>query len=89
MAALSSWIRGCDCHERERLAGSAAQCDWQGCRARGLAARVDRCLAQIAEAREAFEGADMVRAATSMLASLDNKLDWLKHEPYLVWQAVC
>ena len=89
-AALSSWIRGCECHEREREAGlTVPLCNWQGCRARGLAARVDQALAEVAELRESFSRTDMVRVATSMLVSLDTKLAWLKHEPYLVWQAVC
>ena len=90
MAALSSWLRGCECHERERLAGSTVpRCDWQGCRAPGLATRVAEALAEVTELRQSFPSAEMVRAATSLLASLDTKLAWLKHEPYLVWQAVC
>ena len=76
--------------ERQRVASlTVPPCDWQGCRARGLATRVDQALAEVAELRESVERADMVRAATSMLVSLDTKLAWLKHEPYLVWQAVC
>ena len=49
-------------------------CNWQGCRAIGLAARVDQVLAEVAELRESFSRTDMVRAATSMLVSLDTKL---------------
>ena len=32
---LSAWVRGCDCHERERMQGKQVKCDWQRCRAGG------------------------------------------------------
>lgn len=90
MAAFSSWLRGCECHEHQRLAGQthSVKCDWQGCRAQRLASRVAEALADIDKLRKDFHGMpDMVVAASSMLASLDMKMAWLQHEPYLVWQA--
>ena len=90
MAALSSWIRGCECHERERLAGLIVPpCDWQGCRARSLGTRVGQVLAEVGALRQSWLRTDLARASTSMLASLDSKLAWLQHAPYLIWQVVC
>ena len=91
MASFSAWIRGCDCHETERLAGKVVQCDWSGCRASRLASRLGIAFEELDNLRSQFsgmpDGPDMVRAASCLLASLRMKMDWLEHEPYLIWQA--
>ena len=88
MASFSSWLRGCECHETERLAGQHVACDWQGCRAAGLASRTSQVLEELDKFRQEFSGmSDMVRAASSALASFDMKMSWVRHEPYLVWEA--
>ena len=90
MSTFSSWLRGCDCHEQERLAARTdnIQCAWQGCRAQRLASRTAQALADLDKLRRESQGvADIVGAASSILASLDMKMAWLQHEPYLIWQA--
>ena len=90
MSTFSSWLRGCECHEEQRLAARAhrVQCAWQGCRAQRLASRTSQALADLDNLRRESHGvSDIVGAASSMLASLDMKMAWLQHEPYLIWQA--
>ena len=88
LASYSAWLRGCDCHEAERLAGKSVDCEWQGCRASGLASRTAEVLQELDGLRRDFSGMpDMVRAASSALESLDMKMSWVQHEPYLIWQA--
>ena len=50
MSEFSSWIRGCECHEADRMAGRAVTCQWAGCRARSLASRV-ACVLQELESK--------------------------------------
>ena len=70
------------------MVGKRVECEWQGCRAPRMASRVAETLASLDALRKEFLGMpDMVRAASSMLASLDMKMAWLQHEPYLIWQA--
>ena len=50
MSEFSSWIRGCECHEADRMAGRAVICQLAGCRARSLASRV-ACVLQELESK--------------------------------------
>jgi len=92
LVAFSSWIRGCDCHEVERLArksGNQVSCPWQGCRAAGLARRYLQTLREIDELRgqQCAACPDLDVVLTRMLASLQVKMEWVTEGPYLVWQA--
>ena len=89
LAELSSWIRGCGCHEQQRMACKSITCDWAGCRAQHLLNRFEQTLEAMDQLRR--EGAasdpDMAAAASAMIFSLDQKMAWLRHTPYTIWQA--
>ena len=40
LATLSSWLRGCSCHEADRLRSHRVSCPWTGCRAPEFAVRL-------------------------------------------------
>ena len=87
---MSSWIKGCDCHEAERKLGKCVVCPWQGCRAQGLAARVREAMGELRELRERLMseveewGGDVV--VSRVMHTLQLKMAWLEHGPALVWQ---
>ena len=88
LASFSGWLRGCECHDADRLAGKVVQCPWQGCRAPRLADRTLQTLGQLEEVRaEMHRDQDFVGALTFILRSLRLKMAWVFEEPYLVWQA--
>jgi len=88
LASFSGWLRGCDCHEADRLAKRKVFCDWQGCRAKSLASRVETAMVELdALRRGALQSTDLAGAATAMLASLQTKMAWVFEEPYLIWKA--
>ena len=87
---LASWVRGCDCHEVERLAGKRATCDWQGCRAASLASKVrqtsdDLEAVRYGCVRDGYHEESL--AVTGMLASFREKFAWLEQDPYTIWRA--
>ena len=91
LTALASWVRGCDCHDQDRIAGKAVTCCWQGCRAATLASRVKQAVTELEAARSAFlQGGQEPEALalTSMLATMEQKFAFLHHEPYTIWQAM-
>ena len=88
---LSSWIKGCHCHEAERKLGKSVVCQWAGCRAQGLAARVRETMGELRALRERLmseveEWGDAV--VNRVMHTLQLKMAWLEHGPALVWQ-VC
>ena len=90
LAAFSSWIRGCDCHEPERLAGKTVECDWAGCRALGLAGRLALTLRALDSLRrDGLATPDLASAASAALGSLNGKMAWVNQPPYTIWQAMC
>ena len=89
LANLSSWIRGCDCHEAERMQGKEVTCMWQGCRCRRFAARVRVAMDKLGSQRAAWIDSGHLEFATSasrMQGLLQLKFDWLFHEPYTIWE---
>ena len=83
---FSSWVRGCDCHQQDRMAGKCVRCDWAGCRAPHVGRRFEQALQAVDQLR-ASGCQDMSRAASAILASLDLKMRWAKHTPYMIWEA--
>ena len=92
---LSSWLRGCDCHEEQLLQGKAVTCDWKGCRAAGFSARLrvarDEMSAIRAEADLDSDGLDTpketIQFMTEMLGIFGVKFEWVDEPPYSIWQA--
>ena len=90
MNGFASWIKGCDCHEEDRLERRAVDCPWQGCRAIGLSTRLSNVLLELRELRDRLvgEAPDWADAVVSrMLHSLKFKMAWVNEGPALVWQA--
>ena len=89
LTSFAAWIRGCDCHEAERLQNKVVVCQWQGCRASALGQRLETAFAELrdlrAEMRADSPDADIVLAR--MLHTLKLKMAWVNEEPALVWQA--
>ena len=52
LSRLSSWIRGCKCHETLRSQGKAVDCKWGGCRAVEFAAKLRSVEAELRERRD-------------------------------------
>lgn len=87
---LSSWVRGCECHEQERKDGKEVDCDWQGCRAMGLVNRVAIAHEELEEVRtQCLEDGlhEESVAVTSMLGGSREKFRFLSEDPYTLWQA--
>ena len=86
---FGGWLKGCDCHEEDRLAGREVTCPWQGCRARGLAVKVESVLEEMRGLREvemARDGdADLVLGR--MIHKFGTKMAWVSQQPALLWQA--
>ena len=95
MKLLSAWVRGCECHEAERLAGHVVSCKWAGCRARSFAARLRSTRQDIYDLRaqaanghlRGFDCTEQISMLTRMLAVFDLKFSWVFEPPYLIWEA--
>ena len=90
---LSSWLRGCDCHE-ELLTLKRKQeviCEWKGCRAAGLSDRLrvakDEMLAIRAKAEGLDTPVETMQLMSKMLGIFGVKFEWVDEPPYTVWQA--
>ena len=89
---LSSWVKGCDCHEADLLLGKEIACRWKGCRATTLAARLsafEEAALAIREERTKVVGISTHETAgcvTAMLAMLRLKFAWVNEAPYTIWQ---
>ena len=95
LTSLSGWIRGCDCHEAERLAGRQVTCKWAGCRARSFAARLRSARQELFDMRaraanDRLRGVDcndQIATLTRMLAVFNLKFSWVFEPPYSIWEA--
>ena len=91
LCELSSWVRGCDCHEQERIDRKSVDCDWQGCRAGTLAHRVEEAHEELEKVRAqcvADGSREESVAASSMLGGLRAKFAFLSEDPYTLWQGL-
>ena len=86
---MSSWLGGCECHEAERQRGQTVKCGWAGCRAPQLASRVVETLRQLEDVRDQVSGQTdgVSHAATTVMGTLEMKMAWVNHGPYLIRQA--
>ena len=90
LASFSSWLRGCACHEEDRLAGRRVVCSWGGCRAPELSARVLQArneldlLRRQAEALEGIGAEVLHTIASTMLANILTRFAWVDELPYLI-----
>ena len=88
LTEMSSWLRGCPCHGRVRL----ARCPWAGCRAFQLAARLRSLEAEITKLRMradvpvGMDGDEWVDLHMRTLAFVQLKFSWVHEAPYTVWQ---
>ena len=88
IAAFSSWLQGCPCHEEDRLAGRKVVCQWAGCRAPALATRLAAAFAELQVVRDdSYSSPEIVAAVNAILGNLRMKMAWVWEEPYLVWRA--
>ena len=92
---FSSWVRGCDCHEPDLIAGKTVRCHWKGCRAGALHQRVRIFEAEIVALRAqacahlcaGVDSTEWIAALTRVLARAMLKFSWVNELSYLVWQA--
>ena len=92
-AEFSGWLKGCSCHEAERMARQVVDCPWAGCRAPELAAKVQELLADIqwqgqldAHHAQPEWGQQLCAAWLRAYAYLSAKLGWVFSDPYRIWQ---
>ena len=86
---FSSWLRGCDCHDREGIDNCLHTCDWKGCRAPDMSSRVRLFMDELAQNRanqDVADDADTHGAMTRMLAVADLKFSWVNELPFYIWQ---
>ncbi|MCP4826289.1 MAG: hypothetical protein GY892_19570 [Shimia sp.] len=91
---FSSWCHGCDCHEPDLKSGNTIACPFKGCRARGVAKRVDTVLEELNKVRDSLQaeqfGEDTTtslnEALTEVIGNFRLKMRWVNHLPYLIWQ---
>ena len=91
---FSSWCQGCDCHEPGLKTGKTIQCPFKGCRARGVAKRVDSAFDELYVIRSSLQagqfGEDTALslngALTEVIANFRLKMRWVSDLPYLIWQ---
>lgn len=90
---LSSWVRGCPCHEEARLRGHPVECQWAGCRAPQFADKLRSTRAEILALRSNSgalneeDSACMLELTTKLVGALDIKFAWVNDPPYLIWEA--
>jgi hypothetical protein len=96
---LSSWIRGCPCHETERKGKKVhnVQCKWSGCRAPELAEQVNAVGQELQRLSKApigkINAGELDNAAQSdirvlyseMYAAFQFKFGWVTEAPYTIW----
>ena len=86
LSMFSAWLRGCPCHEAARLAGRNVSCPWQGCRAPELASRTQKALEDLCAVRSKYVAShDICLSVSSIVSSLQVKMQWVFELPYLVW----
>ena len=88
ITAFSAWLRGCPCHEDDRLRGRKIDCQWAGCRAPFISSRLEVALTELQGVRDEFYMChDIVAAVNTVLGNLRMKMAWVWEEPYIVWRA--
>ncbi len=88
LASMSAWVRGCDCHEEDRLARKEVSCQWQGCRAKRLASRCWTTLDDMSAARNQLHASpDIANCVDRAMASFQLNMSWVHEAPYDIWQA--
>ncbi len=93
-ANFAGWVRGCQCHEEDLRSGREVTCQWKGCRAKDLSARVSAVASALDEDRRALEAGQfgpvdvsvLARSVSHGLSTFRNKFAWVNEVPYLVWQ---
>ena len=93
LVSFMSWLQGCDCHEKELIAGQVVSCPLKSCRATTLRPRLALLRSQLHALRQSLplqepaERGCFALAIAHCLASVDLKFQWVDELPYLVWQA--
>ena len=94
---FSTWITGCDCHEKQRLAGKRSHftCPFQGCRAPGLSQKVQLMIQCAERSRDNLKAADHPMMYTSLFSVFNRviylaklRFNWVDSEPYTVWKVI-
>ncbi|MCP4239835.1 MAG: hypothetical protein GY772_04665 [bacterium] len=93
-AHFSGWLRGCACHEEALRNGRQVVCQWKGCRARELAAKVRSVVQALDVDRRSLVAGQfgpvdvsaLGRAVSRSLGAFRDKFTWVNEVPYLVWQ---
>jgi len=94
LSKFSSWLRGCACHEQERMRAERVQCCWAGCRAPELRDRLRTVREQLTTLREratTLGGVGcrvQITITTILLGGLLTRFDWVDELPFLVWQVL-
>ena len=92
---FSSWCHGCDCHEPDLKTGKTIECPFKGCRARGVAKRVDSVRVELDMLRSSLQAGQfgehttttsLNEALTEVMGNLWIKMRWVNELPYLIWQ---
>ena len=93
LGKFSSWLSGCPCHEKERMAGQViARCDWQGCRGPELFAKFDALLEEFDQLGKqgqrlgVVSGETFVIVAIVIRASLSRRFAWLEDIEFQIWK---
>ena len=95
LMSFMGWLQGCDCHEEQLRQRRAVSCNFKGCRARGLSARLGQLRSQLQDLRQSLrpnsfggvEAHTVSSAISHCLGSVRLKFMWVDELPYLVWQA--
>ncbi len=92
LADLTSWLRGCPCHEQHRLRGIAVvpPCPWAGCRAFEFADKLRAVEADLRRSRDVarpvgISSSEWVPLHSAILSTFQLKFQWAFEAPYTVW----
>jgi len=91
LAEFSSWLRGCACHETQRMLGLRVVCAWGGCRAPELSKRLRQLRDDLGGLRrDAHDvgdvGSEILHVlASNLLASVLTKFAWVDEIPYTIF----
>ena len=91
MTDMSSWLRGCHCHDAELRQRRSIDCDWKGVRGPWLYDRLQELYGSIDKVRvnavrHGPIAEEVSMACTSLLSTLQVKFNWVDELPYLVWR---
>ena len=84
---LSSWLRGCACHEAQRpRRGVVVRCPWAGCRAPELADKLRSVKRDLLERLQGGILDQGTEALSLILCLFGLKFDWVFDLPFVVWR---